>query len=60
MQLGDFELISLSDGDFRLDGGAMFEAVDAGRVFDSEYIVAWALWCGSIGLVASVAYLSLY
>lgn len=27
MQLGDFELISLSDGDFRLDGGAMFGVV---------------------------------
>lgn len=27
MQLGDFELISLSDGAFRLDGGAMFGVV---------------------------------
>lgn len=27
MQLGDFELLSLSDGDFRLDGGAMFGVV---------------------------------
>ena len=27
MQLGDFELVSLSDGDFRLDGGAMFGVV---------------------------------
>ncbi len=31
------------------------------RVCRRKYrIVAWALWCGSIGLVASVAYLSLY
>ena len=27
MQLGDFELTSLSDGTFRLDGGAMFGVV---------------------------------
>ena len=27
MKLGDFELISLSDGGFRLDGGAMFGVV---------------------------------
>jgi glyoxylase-like metal-dependent hydrolase (beta-lactamase superfamily II) len=27
MKLGDFELISLSDGEFRLDGGAMFGVV---------------------------------
>ena len=31
------------------------------RVCRRKYrIVAWALWCGSIGLVASVAYLALY
>jgi hypothetical protein len=27
MRLGDFELISLFDGAFRLDGGAMFGVV---------------------------------
>ncbi len=27
MQLGAFELISLTDGNFRLDGGAMFGVV---------------------------------
>ena len=27
MKFGDFELISLSDGTFRLDGGAMFGVV---------------------------------
>ena len=27
MRLGDFELTSLTDGNFRLDGGAMFGVV---------------------------------